>query len=124
MLPGSRASKLPGVAKEDAFARSERKVPPRSRAAPPSFEDERVSVLCSCGVVMTLSWRTTEAVRCFGCAREFAPPPTVTATPLRWRPELASKPEHPLLPLARGLTIAGVLLSLLGAAFALLYLRP
>ncbi|MEZ0227931.1 MAG: hypothetical protein ACAI25_04850 [Planctomycetota bacterium] len=82
--------------------------------------DEQVTVVCSCGVVMTLAWRTAEAVKCFGCGRAFAPPPTATSPPLRWRPDLATRPEHPLLPAARVLAISVVLLALLGAALGLL----
>ncbi len=111
---------------EDAFARKERKVPPPTRAAPTvSSLDERVTVVCGCGVVMTLSWRRAEPVLCFGCRRVFAPPPTATGAPLRWRPELISRrDELPIRAIALAGTIAAVLLLLLALALHVLWVRP
>jgi len=99
-------------------------VPPRTRSVPSPPGDERTTVVCGCGVVMTVSWRTVEPVRCFGCQRIFEPPPTVTATPLRWRPELAGGPRPPRRPIFLPAAIALVLFALLGAALAVLLHRP
>jgi hypothetical protein len=85
---------------------------------------------------MTLAWRTAEPVKCFGCGRTFAPPPTATATPLRWRPDLAFRPSRwesrwaahwrgsPFVPIALATSIAAVLLLLLGLAARLAFLHP
>ncbi len=108
---------------EDAFPRSERKVPPRSRPVAPAPLDEQVTVVCRCGVVMTLAWRTAEPVRCFGCGRVFEAPPTATATPLRWRPDLATRPESPVLPVVKIVAIVAILAALLAAAVTLLLRR-
>jgi len=94
---------------------------PRIVASP----EERTTVVCGCGVVMTLAWRTAEPVRCFGCQRIFAPPPTATAAPLRWRPELAGprRPERDLRPLVVAMAIAIVLATLLAAGLKILLLK-
>ena len=123
----------------DAFARKERKVKERSRKSPPSPASERTTVACTCGVVMTLAWRTAEPVKCFGCGRAFAPPPTATAAPLRWRPDLAvthsrgashwARHLHrmrggPFVPIALATSIAAVLFLLLGLAVRLAFVHP
>jgi hypothetical protein len=116
----------------DAFARKERKVPERSRKSPPSPASERTTVACACGVIMTLAWRTAEPVKCFGCGRTFAPPPTATAAPLRWRPDLAFRPSRwesrwrggPVVPIALATSIAAVLLLLVALAVRLAFVHP
>ena len=116
----------------DAFARKERKVPERSRKSQPLPASQRTTVACACGVVMTLAWRTAEPVKCFGCGRTFAPPPTATAAPLRWRPDLAFRParwaprwrRNPFGPIALATSIAAVLLLLLGLAVRLAFVHP
>jgi len=109
---------------EDAFARKVRKLPPRDRAAPSVPEDERTTVVCACGVVMTLSWKTAQPVCCFGCDRVFAPPPTATAAPLRWRPDLAHKKPSRARSIAIASLIAFVLILLMTLALRVLFAHP
>lgn len=62
--------------------------PPAPQAAP------RVTVVCSCGVLMEVTWARASVVRCFGCGLAFNPPPGA-APRVAWKPELARDPLAP-----------------------------
>ncbi|MBI3725486.1 hypothetical protein HY251_16270 [bacterium] len=84
-------------------------------------EDEKVTIACRCGVVVTVRWKHREAVTCFGCKRSFAPPPHVVGSPLVWKPQEAKRPSPAVVARVRRRTAVSVLVALLLLALLLAF---